>query len=96
MAAGSSAQAEALVTESLPMQPLNLSVRKPSAKGHGSATSALVQGRRTRSPAKTGQNATDDATGLRLLPYGTGFESRQQGAAASAGGGSGGGGSGNR
>ncbi len=92
---GAGAQSLPADGESLPIRPLNLSVRKQTALVVDPALT--VPGKDAQDTSKTlGTTASgnDDESAVVRLPYGAGYESRQRGNTSGSGGAGGSGGSG--
>jgi hypothetical protein len=79
-ATGAFAQSQPAAADPLPSRPLNLSVRKPSATP---ASAVLILPDQAASVSDAASVSNEDASVPASLPYGAGFENRQQGTAGS-------------
>lgn len=77
---GAFAQSQSAAADPLPSRPLNLSVRKPSATP---ASPVLILQDQAASVSSSASVGNEDAGAPANLPYGAGFENRQQSTAGS-------------
>ena len=98
LTAVSGVAAQSLPRDAVPLttRPLNLSVRKPNAPLTDPALIVIGQPAQSTSPTQNVTAGSNEETGgAASLPYGAGFESRQQGSATGGGSTGGAGNSGN-